>query len=90
MRKPGARRDHYVIDQDVWHELFTHRDEMLVQWTETIRDGRRAVGTDSAAGRRLTETVAFFEFLHDELLAINKRWAERRAQLRSEWGVGAR
>lgn len=86
-REPGSRRDHYTVDADVWHELFSHRNRLLQQWTGTVRDGREAVGPDTPAGRRLAETLAFFEFLHEEVAAINKRWVERRGELRRGWGV---
>lgn len=86
-RAPGSRRDHFRVDQDVWHELYTHRDELLVGWIDTVRDGCEAVGPDTPAGLRLAETVAFFEFVHAELVELNKRWAARRDQLRREWGI---
>ena len=86
-REPGSRRDHYRVDRDVWHELYARRDQLLLQWTETVRDGREAVGPDTPAGMRLAETLAFFEFVHDELVDMNKRWEVRRAELRREWGI---
>lgn len=86
-REPGSRRDHYRVDQDVWHELYARRDQLLLQWTDTVREGREAVGPDTPAGMRLAETLAFFEFVHDELVAMNKRWEVRRAELRRGWGV---
>lgn len=86
-REPGSRRDHYRVDQDVWHELYARRDQLLLQWTETVRDGREAVGPDTPAGMRLAETLAFFEFVHDELVDMTKRWEVRRAELRREWGI---
>jgi DNA-binding transcriptional regulator GbsR (MarR family) len=86
-RQPGLRRDHYRVDQDVWHELYAHRDQLLLQWTDTVRDGRKAVGPDTPAGLRLAETLAFFEFVHNELVDMNKRWEVRRSELRREWGI---
>ena len=86
-REPGSRRDHFRVDHDLWHELYAARDRLLVQWIETVRDGREAVGPDTPAGLRLGETVAFFEFLHAELVDMNARWVRRRDELRREWGV---
>lgn len=86
-REPGSRRDHFQIDQDVWHELYARRDRLLVQWIETVREGRDAVGPDTPAGLRLAETIAFFEFIHEELVDLNKRWVVRRDELRRAWGV---
>jgi predicted transcriptional regulator len=86
-REPGSRRDHYRVDQDVWHDLYARRDQLLLQWTDTVRDGRKAVGPDTPAGMRLAETLAFFEFVHEELVDMNKRWEARRVELRRAWGV---
>jgi predicted transcriptional regulator len=86
-REPGSRRDHFQIDQDVWHAMYASRGQLLLQWIETVRDGRDAVGPDTPAGWRLAETIAFFEFVHQELLDLNKRWAARRDELRRAWGV---
>jgi predicted transcriptional regulator len=86
-REPGSRRDHYRVDQDVWYELYAHRDQLLLEWADTVRDGMAAVGPDTSAGLRLAETLAFFEFVHHELVALNQRWKERRAELRHQWGV---
>lgn len=86
-REPGSRRDHYQVDQDVWHELYASRDQLLMQWIGTVRDGRAAVGPDTPAGMRLAETVAFFEFVHEELGDMNRRWQARRDELRRRWGV---
>lgn len=86
-REPGSRRDHYRIDQDVWHEMYAQRDRLLIQWIDTVREGRDAVGPETPAGLRLAETEAFFAFVHDELLGVTKRWVERRDELRRQWGV---
>lgn len=86
-REPGSRRDHYRVDQDVWHELYAQRDKLLVQWIGTVREGRAAVGADTPAGLRLAETEAFFEFVHGELVDLNRRWEARRTELRRQWGI---
>lgn len=82
-REPGSRRDHFRVDHEVWHHMFSRRDALLVGWAERMADGVDLVGADSAAGRRLAETRAFFEFLHGELAGVLARWDERRAELRA-------
>jgi hypothetical protein len=42
--------------------------------------GIRAVGATSPAGKRLHETLEFFEFLADELPVLLKRWRARAAK----------
>lgn len=80
-REPGSRRDHFRVDQEVWHQMFSRRDALLSAWADRMTEGIVLVGADSVAGRRLAETRAFFEFLHGELAGILKRWDERRAEL---------
>lgn len=86
-RDPGARRDHYRIDDDLWYQLFTRRDQVLVQWMQTVREGVDVLGTDTPAGLRLAETLEFFEFVHGELVEMNERWHARRAELHAAWGI---
>lgn len=80
-REPGSRRDHFRVDHEVWHQMFSRRDALLSAWADRMTEGIVLVGADSVAGRRLAETRAFFEFLHGELAGIIKRWDERRAEL---------
>ena len=77
-REPGRRRDHYRVADDLWYETVLNRDERLLRWTSTMRDGVEAVGPDTEAGRRLDETREFFEFLLDELPELMARWRARR------------
>jgi hypothetical protein len=39
------------------------------------------VGRDTAAGARIAETLAFFEFIQTELPAMLERWRARKADL---------
>lgn len=78
-REPGERRDHYRVFSDTWYENIMRRDELLVRWQEDLREGIRAVGPDTPAGRRLEENRRFYAFLHDELPKIMEKWREIRA-----------
>ncbi len=82
-REPGSRRDHYRVLEDTWHQAALRRDQMLSRWMDTAREGVEALGVDTPAGTRIAETLAYFEFVHDEMPAILKRWQERKAQLRA-------
>lgn len=77
-REPGSRRDHYQVDQDVWYQTITQRDQLLALWVRHLQEGATALGEQSPAGRRLAESVRFFEFLRTELEAILDRWASQR------------
>jgi len=83
--EPGSRKDHYRVRDDVWHEATIRRDKMLLRWDTTLRDGVAALGTDTPAGARISETLEFFAFLQRELPALLDRWlASRVANVRGE------
>jgi DNA-binding transcriptional regulator GbsR (MarR family) len=77
-REPGSRRDHYRVDDDVWYQTITQRDQLLARWSASLREGADILGADTPAGSRLAETVEFFEFLQKELLLMIERWREYR------------
>jgi hypothetical protein len=81
-REPGSRRDHYRVHDDVWYEAAIRRERLMIRWEDSIREGVDVLGPDTPAGRRLAETLAFFEFLQEEIPAVLKRWREHKAQLR--------
>ncbi|MGA8114622.1 MAG: MarR family transcriptional regulator [Actinocatenispora sp.] len=77
-REPGSRRDHFVVRDDVWQQLIGRRDQILVRVEDSLRDGITLVGADTAAGRRAAETIAFFEFLQNELPDLMTKWYAQR------------
>ncbi|WP_256105987.1 GbsR/MarR family transcriptional regulator [Streptomyces sp. ODS05-4] len=80
-RDPGSRRDRYRLHNELWYETFTRRDQVLVRWERTLREGVAGLGPDTPAGARVAETVAFFEFLQKELTSLIDRWREHRETL---------
>lgn len=82
-REPGSRRDHYRVLDDVWYEAALRRDQMIARWENTAREGIEALGAGTPAGARIAETLAYFEFVQEEMPAILKRWRERKAGLRA-------
>lgn len=78
-REPGARVDHYLVDDDVWYESFVQRSNTLRRWQDGLAEGVELLGRGSAAGRRLAESQAFFAFLDDELDGIMARWRARQS-----------
>jgi len=77
-RQPGTRRHRYVLESPSWYELVARRERVLERWIATARDGVDALGPTTPAGQRLGESLAFFEFLRDELSSVLVRWQERR------------
>ena len=77
-RQPGSRRYRYVLRDPTWYELVARRERILERWTTTARAGVDALGPATPAGRRLGESLAFFEFLGEEMPAMLARWRARR------------
>lgn len=84
-REPGSRRDRYRVHSDQWYEALARRENVLTRWEGTLRDGVESLGATTPAGRRLNETVVFFEFLQKELPVLLERWRDHRDQLRREY-----
>lgn len=81
-REPGSRRDLYRVHDDAWYDAALHRERLLARWEESTREGIEVLGADTPAGERLTETLAFYEFIQEEMPAMLARWRQRRAELR--------
>jgi predicted transcriptional regulator len=80
-REPGSRRDRYRVHSNQWYEALTNRDQILKRWEGTLRDGVASLGPQTAAGRRISETLEFFQFLEKELALLMERWREHRDRL---------
>ncbi|MDQ2721951.1 MAG: MarR family transcriptional regulator [Actinomycetota bacterium] len=82
-RRPGSRRDVFLLGDDVWYEAFAHRDGVLRAWQQSMMDAAEVLGRDTAAGRRLTESEAFFAFIRVEMPGMIDRWTQQRERLRA-------
>jgi DNA-binding transcriptional regulator GbsR (MarR family) len=73
-REPGSRRDHFVVENDSWYEAIVNRDEVLLRWQNSAREGIDVLGADTPAGRRMADSLAFFEFITEELNELITKW----------------
>ncbi|MEV0909223.1 GbsR/MarR family transcriptional regulator [Streptomyces hokutonensis] len=73
-REPGSRRERYVVHGDQWYEALTNREALIKRWEGALREGVSSLGADTPAGRRMAETLAFFEFVDGEIAAMMERW----------------
>lgn len=80
-REPGSRRDYYRVHDDVWYEAIARRDQVLARWERSLREGIEVLGRGTAAGARMAETLAFFEFLQKELPLLLRKWRELKSKL---------
>lgn len=77
-REPGSRRERYRVHGDQWYEALTNREAVLKRWEAALREGVSSLGGDTPAGRRLAETLAFFEFIEVEVAGMMERWRVHR------------
>lgn len=81
-REPGARSDHYRIDdEDVWSAIFVQQLPLLQRWEESMGAAVEQLGRETRGGRRLRETQAYFRFLRAELTQIQQRWHDTKDEL---------
>ncbi|MEU3097427.1 MarR family transcriptional regulator [Streptomyces sp. NPDC006967] len=84
-REPGSRRERYRVHGDQWYEALTNREAVIRRWEDALREGVTSLGEHTPAGRRLAETLAFFEFVEKEVEAMMDRW---RAHREERFGCG--
>ena len=80
-REPGSRRERYRVHGDQWYEALTNREAVIKRWEGALREGVASLGADTPAGRRMAETLAFFEFVEGEVAAMMERWRVHRQKL---------
>lgn len=80
-REPGSRRDLYRVHSNQWYEVLASRDGVLKRWEEALREGVDNLGAATPAGRRIAETLAFFQFVETEYAGLMERWRIRREEL---------
>ncbi|WP_424183807.1 GbsR/MarR family transcriptional regulator [Actinokineospora sp. G85] len=76
-REPGERRDHYEVTDASWMEAIANRDKLLAAWITTMTEGVEVLGEDTEAGKRMANSVQFFEFMKRELSDLIARWREQ-------------
>ncbi|WP_367127141.1 GbsR/MarR family transcriptional regulator [Saccharothrix sp. HUAS TT1] len=77
-RETGSRRDLYRVFDDVWYEALFRRDEMFRRWESPLKEGIGLLGERTPAGKRIAETLMFFQFVHAELPNLLKSWRKYR------------
>ncbi|MBW8701959.1 putative HTH-type transcriptional regulator YusO [Streptomyces sp. MBT84] len=87
-REPGSRRERYRVSSNQWYEALTNRDAVLKRWEHALREGVDSLGAQTPAGRRLSETLAFFEFIDGEIARMMERWRVHRDQRYGADGAG--
>ncbi|MGV4986262.1 GbsR/MarR family transcriptional regulator [Streptomyces sp. NRAIS4] len=73
-REPGSRRERYRVHSDQWYEALTNREAIIKRWEDALREGVTSLGAGTPAGRRLAETLEFFEFIERDVAEMMERW----------------
>ncbi|GAA2299655.1 GbsR/MarR family transcriptional regulator [Streptomyces collinus] len=77
-REPGSRRERYRVHGNQWYEALTNREAVIKRWEGALREGVTSLGAGTPAGRRMAETLAFFEFIEAEIVEMMERWRVHR------------
>lgn len=77
-REPGSRRERYRVHSDQWYEALTSREAIIKRWEAALSEGVARLGPESPAGRRLAETLDFFEFIEKDVAGMMERWRAHR------------
>ncbi|MER6525599.1 MarR family transcriptional regulator [Streptomyces sp. NPDC001508] len=80
-RQPGSRRERYRVHNDQWYQALTSREAIIKRWEDALREGVASLGATTPAGRRLAETLAFFEFIEQDVANMMERWRLHRDRL---------
>ncbi|MFR9798586.1 GbsR/MarR family transcriptional regulator [Streptomyces sp. MS06] len=80
-REPGSRRERYRVHGDQWYQALTNREAIIKRWEAALREGVSSLGRETPAGRRLAETLAFFEFIERDVAEMMERWQAHRRRL---------
>ena len=50
----------------------------MTRWEQGLAQGITDLGAETPAGRRLADTVEYFQFMRGELTGMIERWKEHR------------
>lgn len=80
-RVPGSRADVFVVDDDAWHQTLLSAGAIYAPLQAALRRSVDALGTDDPAVRRLRLSLAFLDFVVEEMDGMRERWDARVREL---------
>lgn len=83
-RRPGSRRDVFVMDDDPWGDAVSGRNRVLINMESALREGVEVVGAGTPAGERMFESLELVAFMRQELDLMMDRWRVQRDKLREQ------
>lgn len=86
-REPGSRRDVYVVQDDAWYQTMMTEDVALSRWSESLRKVLDAAGDGTDAHHRVHVSLAFIDFLSEELKGLSERWIKHKANLDANYNT---
>ncbi|MFF4603652.1 MarR family transcriptional regulator [Streptomyces sp. NPDC001339] len=75
-RDPRRRREHYVIDGDVWYRAWLTSARANAALADTVRQGAATLGAATPAGARLQHMGQFLEHVSRALVQAAEEWRQ--------------
>ncbi|SHF68391.1 helix-turn-helix domain-containing protein [Streptoalloteichus hindustanus] len=76
-RLPHCRRERYLLAPDAHHRIWTARTRIAAMWVEAATEARARLGAATPAGARMAELEQFLRLVHDDMVRMMVRTAER-------------
>ncbi|MFE0152297.1 MarR family transcriptional regulator [Nonomuraea sp. NPDC059007] len=73
-RDPRRRRDHYVIDEDVWHRALLASARVNAELADIAEQGAAILGAATPGGARLRDVSRFLGHINDDLVRSVNHW----------------
>ena len=65
----------------MWLAITSQRTPLLRRWKDVLESGVSTIGLYCPGGRRLSETIAFLDFMQRELPLSMEKWHRERQSL---------
>jgi hypothetical protein len=70
----------YVVQDDAWYQTMMSEDQAMVRGSASLRKMLDAAGEGTATHRRIRVSLAFIDFISEELKGLSDRWIKRKAE----------
>jgi DNA-binding transcriptional regulator GbsR (MarR family) len=65
--RDGRRREHYIVDDDIWYDSMMASARGTAQVADTARQGVATFGRETPAGTRLENVARFLDFISESI-----------------------
>ncbi|WP_067587810.1 MULTISPECIES: GbsR/MarR family transcriptional regulator [Amycolatopsis] len=75
-RERNGRREHYLIEDDVWQQAWLASMEGIAQWAGFTRQGAELFGGDTVVGARLLATSHWLQHIRQDMIEAAEQWRQ--------------